>query len=1191
MPASPLERPGFEVRLTFNSKTNGRRMHRPYSSLNRRRLSRVNYKPWGRSWGPPPLDQFTDAANSYGKVTDVSITNGTSSSGDASDCVNVSNIDNTSSSGDVSGIADSNINDTSSSGDVSDRVDISNIDNISSSDDVSGIADSNINDTSSLDDVSDRVDSIVIDVSSSGVISDHVGVSIVGDISCSSSSEDVSETINSTGEYDEQLCRIVDNIIESDDDTIINQDDNRDSIDHHDLDSIHHLTTDLDSNRHLTNLDSFGPFDSITDMTDRVSHVAAQQEALSEDIGDYLDENPIDDISQNVGDLDAVIVRIEEFRSSYRSLHKELKAVMGDDESYSEKYDDRFQSMLSDMKDFIKSAKDARKAARNNEESELMSEKSSKSSSAKLLMIDSNRLISNVEKEIQVTFEELSEQDIKRRVKAVPEMEKKIDRIGKNFSEINTNCQYPEDRDELHKLSKRYDIFLPVKEKYVKDLHQAYEDKELDKEKFFKEGSLNINLGKFVGYGSDKDIYTFQTEFEKIYRNTPFKYYPDLCKHKHLGGSALALVKHVDEISEIWKRLKKTFGDPKALLSNKLDEVSKFDLGVKGKDSQKTVDSLYQLITAMKDLEKMSQKHDIENDLYYGDGLERIMQLLGDHRVTRWVSKTCELDLTRQAKWTNLVEFLEKESTVLQQKLLLLGKSSSQKDGSKDADSKSKSNEKQYGHHAGSGQDEQNDSKSSCSFCGEADHVMTRGPGFSKVIQYFSCKTFAELSPADRYKELRKKNFCFQCLLPGAIWSHKNGKCQTDFVCKNEMHKDHTLKKHVLVCEDHKDAEENKKLLEEYKKKCILKSNMPELPTHAKEISLSYHSTYEAVSDGEQDVILTKSKREDAVFMLQTIEVDGEEYTMFYDGGCGKMLCRYEAIQRIGSRAVLDTPGQMSIVGVGGVTTDAKHGVYTVTLPLFNGQPFEMTGSCMERLTEEFPRYPIQGEVENDIKCEYLTAGGDPDRLPKLPEWVGGSVDFMVGQGYNDACPKEVFRTKSGLSIYRSMFLNAGGGRGVVGGPHKKFTETNHSYHVDLRPQTDLALSFFAQQRPHSIIGTKELSRTRFYEDVGIDGCSSCHQVSFVARASTMFQEFENAGTQISYRCPTCRVCSECKDSEAYENISLKVEVEEDQISKSIVYDADKLQWTARLPFIHDPSSKLAPNLKVYRSQVIKLSK
>ena len=44
-----------------------------------------------------------------------------------------------------------------------------------------------------------------------------------------------------------------------------------------------------------------------------------------------------------------------------------------------------------------------------------------------------------------------------------------------------------------------------------------------------------------------------------------------------------------------------------------------------------------------------------------------------------------------------------------------------------------------------------------CSFCNEVGHVETNGPRGSSLIQYFACQNFVEMTPAQRYQELRSK--------------------------------------------------------------------------------------------------------------------------------------------------------------------------------------------------------------------------------------------------------------------------------------------------------------------------------------------------------------------------------------------------------------------------------------------------
>ena len=45
-----------------------------------------------------------------------------------------------------------------------------------------------------------------------------------------------------------------------------------------------------------------------------------------------------------------------------------------------------------------------------------------------------------------------------------------------------------------------------------------------------------------------------------------------------------------------------------------------------------------------------------------------------------------------------------------------------------------------------------------CYFCDETDdHIVTADPRGTEIIQYFACKKFVEMTPKQRFQELRKK--------------------------------------------------------------------------------------------------------------------------------------------------------------------------------------------------------------------------------------------------------------------------------------------------------------------------------------------------------------------------------------------------------------------------------------------------
>ena len=95
----------------------------------------------------------------------------------------------------------------------------------------------------------------------------------------------------------------------------------------------------------------------------------------------------------------------------------------------------------------------------------------------------------------------------------------------------------------------------------------------------------------------------------------------------------------------------------------------------------------------------------------------------------------------------------------------------------------------------------------------------------------------------------------------------------------------------------------------------------------------------------------------------------------------------------------------------------------------------------------------------------------------------------------------------------------------------------------------------------------------------------------FSLKQQNIFNLVENAATEISYRCISCRDCKDCLNNEHIENISIREEVEQDLIDKSVQVNTGNRCTTAKLPFIHNPMVKLSNNkdiaLKSYNQQLL----
>ena len=298
---------------------------------------------------------------------------------------------------------------------------------------------------------------------------------------------------------------------------------------------------------------------------------------------------------------------------------------------------------------------------------------------------------------------------------------------------------------------------------------------------------------------------------------------------------------------------KEAYGDPKTMLDKKLAEVRRIGPLWKLKGSERIRDGLINIINAMSDLISLCKRHCIEGKLYNGDALNIIYSMMGDGRVTRWLTCICDENLEDEALWSKLIMFLEKELKVEQEKALI--KKNYDNDRSMPTGRTlqgahhTKTNRGSMERFSGSADDQGSKEDKKCAFCDEVGHIQLPGPRGSTLVQYFSCQKFVEMAPAQRFRELRSKGLCFQCLYPGAHHidaRHNDGSCQRDFICKHSSHNKYPCKKHVLVCHEHRDSEENKAILSDYKNKFILHSKVP-LPDFAKDIKLSLHVHHSSI--------------------------------------------------------------------------------------------------------------------------------------------------------------------------------------------------------------------------------------------------------------------------------------------------------------------------------------------------------
>ena len=107
------------------------------------------------------------------------------------------------------------------------------------------------------------------------------------------------------------------------------------------------------------------------------------------------------------------------------------------------------------------------------------------------------------------------------------------------------------------------------------------------------------------------------------------------------------------------------------MLSRKLQTLFKVD--IKSRDPQKLVIALSKYTNTIREVMLLAHQYRIEENLYYGDSLQKIYQQLGDSRLTRFLSSIADEEPTVRKTWEKLLTFLEKEEKLNQQKIVIHG--------------------------------------------------------------------------------------------------------------------------------------------------------------------------------------------------------------------------------------------------------------------------------------------------------------------------------------------------------------------------------------------------------------------------------------------------------------------------------------------------------------------------------------
>ena len=475
------------------------------------------------------------------------------------------------------------------------------------------------------------------------------------------------------------------------------------------------------------------------------------------------------------------------------------------------------------------------------------------------------------------------------------------------------------------------------------------------------------------------------------------------------------------------------------------------------------------------------------------------------------------------------------------------------------------------------------------------------------------CPEFRKARVPDRFNFAMRTSSCYRCLRSDAgfilkkkvEWFKEHSPfCSDKHVCRHGKCVDNegVKQNHILICRHHE--EQNKEDHSEF----LTTVNMDRIKENKR---FFMFVSPDVLSTGAYTTATTTGgpaarTSHSPIYMLQMIPAKNDESMLvFYDTGC------VEAAINDRAHSLLDTvagrPGPVTIDIAGGQRIINPYGYETFELEKTDGTMAKIKSLHMPEITSEFPLWDLAAAWKQVAK-HYIHSRAGGGVLPTCPEYIGGvGVDIMLGIEYTSCYPDMVYELPSGLRLYKARLKSAGGHNGILGGPHAAWRAASTAVHqigarayfsAEARAVQSLNISLRTKMMlevpctPEAVVPAVHVVRMQCtqchcWEEVLEENleCGENPQVAAVYHSMSAelrrFQDVENLGASIDYRCVVCRNCSDCKNGEMLEHLSLQEEREQKQIEDCVSIDLDKKVIYTKLPFIKDPEEKLKPNQRI----------
>ena len=626
-----------------------------------------------------------------------------------------------------------------------------------------------------------------------------------------------------------------------------------------------------------------------------------------------------------------------------------------------------------------------------------------------------------------------------------------VDRLLE-FTDVHVDGKEVVINAQIVKLSGLTSSKIAFEEKLIKDLELF----DLTDQKLRLATQKKVDIGRFSG-SLDKgmDFYTFQSKFLRAYASYPRGLLVEWLTNNHLEGKAKACVGSLDDLEEIWNRLRSNFGNTELLLNHQFAKIHQLGSMRNQKSFESKRHFLQSLLNSVQDVNDIAAEHNLQGVIHYGGQLQKIVELLDQHMQNNWWKLVAEEDVAKEQRWKRLLKFLGAELKIIQLRAVETSSAGNdKKDGVRDNPGNDKKDgvRDNPGNRPPAGANIANEPPpvtDKCSLCGDKHEFPN--------INFVFCKRFLKLNVKKRAELVRQKKRCLQCLDGQTGWRETDHrwKCTNKWVCRNDFHDKYEKKLHFLLCHLHVDDEQNKELYEEFKKDVLTDDWQKELhatiyisrvlATHTKE-KVTIPST--DFVEGDADEYPDACNFGTPTYILQPVPFNEEIFNLMFDNGCQNFVCREAAVDALPDTHKHNTqPGPIFINGVGGAQVRSDRGEFAIKIPAYDKRPVKFTGLCLQSITGTMPPYPVR-EARKDVVKHYVknVKGGKESDLPTVPLIVGGDTDGLVGIQYNWFFPRLVHILPTGLAIYKSIFIGVDNSRGCIGGSHEIFRQCERQF-------------------------------------------------------------------------------------------------------------------------------------------------